>query len=229
MAGRVDQGNLWIARALFDLGGISFGSFTLGRTAVDSPVYVNPRVLLSQPVLLRRVAEIISSEVQAGQSRRRPRFERFSQIAGVPFGGLQIATAFALHNDTSMIYVHPGHAGQKDHSVEGRFVEGDHVLMLDDLITGGGSIIRTAELLEEHNLEVRDVIVLIDREQGGAERLRSRGLHLSSILTLRQMLTFYVESRLINAEEYRTSMDYLEHSSAADREMPPPQRDLSSN
>src|SRR5207244_10111152 len=136
-----DQGNLWIARALFDLGGIQFGDFTLGQTAVNSPVYVNPRVLLTQPVHLGRVAQIIQSEVQAGQARRRPRYERFSLVAGVPFGGLQLAIAYALQTDTSLVYVHPARAGDKNHRIEGRFVEGDHVLLLDDLMTGGGSLL----------------------------------------------------------------------------------------
>jgi orotate phosphoribosyltransferase/uridine monophosphate synthetase len=206
----VDQGNLWIARALYDLGGVQFGSFTLGATAVNSPIYVNPRVVLGQPVMLRKVAEIIASEVQAGQSRRRPRFERFSLVAGVPFGGLQLAIAYALQTDTSLVYVHPARAGDKNHQIEGRFVEGDHVLLLDDLMTGGGSIQRTVELLEEHNLEVRDAIVLIDREEGGAERFAQRGQHVTSILTLRQMVTYYHESGLIDRGSYNRSMEYLE-------------------
>jgi orotate phosphoribosyltransferase/uridine monophosphate synthetase len=210
VAERVDQGNLWIARALYELEGVKFGQFTAGGTAVNSPVYVNPRVLLGQPVLLRRVAEIIAREVQAGQSRRRPRFERFSLVAGVPYGGMQLAIAFALQTDTSMVYVHPGRGGEKNHFIEGRFVEGDHVLVLDDLMTGGSSIMRTAELLEEHNLEIRDAIVLIDREEGGTERLRTRGYQVTSILTLRQIMTFYWESGLIDRERYRGALEYLE-------------------
>ncbi len=222
MIERVDQGNLWIARALFDLGGIQFGDFTLGQTVVNSPIYINPRVLLAQPVLLRRVAEIIVSEVRAGQARRRPRFDRFSFVAGVPFGGLQLAVAFALQTDISMIYVHPARSGDKNHAIEGKYVEGDHVLLLDDLMTGGGSILRTAELLEEHNLEINDAIVLIDREQGGVARLRNRNYHVTSILTLRQMLTFYVETGLIEKDQYKSTMEYLEFGQTATDDKVPP-------
>lgn len=209
MPERVDQGNLWIARALWDLQGVQFGSFTLGRTAVNSPVYVNPRVLLAQPVLLRKVAEIIAGEVRAGQSRRRPRYRPFSMVAGVPFGGLVLAIAYALQSDISVVYAQPGHGGDVQ-SIEGRYVEGDHALILDDLMTGGGSILRTAEILEEYNLRVRDAIVLIDREEGGLERLRTRGYQVTSMLTLRQMLTYYHESGLLDRGWYRRSMEYLE-------------------
>src|SRR5438034_6760593 len=62
---------------------------------------------------------------RSGQARRRPRYERFSLVAGVPFGGLQLAIAYALQTDTSLVYVHPARAGDKNHRIEGRFVEGD--------------------------------------------------------------------------------------------------------
>jgi orotate phosphoribosyltransferase len=215
LAKGVDQGNLWIARALYDLGGIRFGTFTLGETAKDSPVYVNPRVLFAQPILLKRVAEVIESEIRAGQTRRRPRFDRFSLVAGVPFGGLQLALAYALQTDTSLVYVHPGRPGAAAHTIEGRFVDGDHVLILDDLMTGGSSIMRTAEYLQEYNLEVSDAIVLIDREQGGTDRLRQHGYHVTSILTLRQMVTYLYESGLIEKEQHRPVLEYLESGDRA--------------
>ena len=83
-----DDTTLVLARELFDLCAISFGDFTLGRTAVHSPVYVNPRRILSEPALLTRIAGIFDAEIKAGQGRRRPRLSPFSLIAGVPFGGI---------------------------------------------------------------------------------------------------------------------------------------------
>src|SRR5689334_23769402 len=84
-----------LARALFDLGAITFGDFTLGRTAVHSPVYVNPRRLLSEPVLLQQVAQLLDEEIKTAQGRRRPRLSPFGLVAGVPFGGLHLALAYS--------------------------------------------------------------------------------------------------------------------------------------
>lgn len=206
----VNQGNLWIARAIFDLGGVQFGSFNAGETAVNSPVFVNPRVMFTQPVLLRRIAEIIAAEVAAGQARRRPRYSRFSLVAGVPFGGLQLATAYALQADISLVLVHPVRPGHDGSAIEGQFVDDDHVLILDDLMTGGGSIVRTIDLLTEFNLRVHDVIVLIDREQGGVDRLSRRGVQVTSLLTLRQLVTYGYESGLVPRADYARTMEYLE-------------------
>ncbi len=205
-----DENSLWLARALFDVGGITFGDFTLGRTAVNSPVYVNPRLLISEPTALRRVARLIEHEIKAGQARRRPRVLPFSLVAGVPLGGLHLATAFSLTTDVPMIYVRSLGEGPKLHTIEGVYRPGQQVLIIDDLITGGGSVLETARLLEAAGLVVRDAIVLVDRQQGAAERLRQHGYNLISILKLKTMLNYYHETGLIESTWYDRSMQYLE-------------------
>ncbi|MGH2458688.1 MAG: orotate phosphoribosyltransferase [Chloroflexota bacterium] len=205
-----DDTTLVLARDLFDLGAISFGDFTLGRTAVHSPVYVNPRRLLSEPALLSRVARIIDAEIRAGQGRRRPRLSPFSLVAGVPFGGLHLALAYSLLSEVPMCYARPAATAGKDHVIEGHYQAGQTALIIDDLMTGGGSILRNAHILEEFGVTVRDAVVLIDREQGGVENLRQHGYNVISILRLKTMLTYYYESGLITPTWHERSMNYLE-------------------
>ncbi len=205
-----EETNLWLARALFDVGGITFGDFTLGRTAVNSPVYVNPRLLIAQPWALRRVARLIENEVKALQARRRPRLAPFSLVAGVPFGGLHLATAFSLCADVPLVYARPASQSPASYSIEGAYRPGQRILIIDDLITGGGSVLETAHRLEDAGLVVRDAIVLVDRQEGAEERLRQRGLNLISILRLRTMLNYYHETGLIESTWYDRSMEYLE-------------------
>lgn len=212
--GAAQETNLWLAQALFDLGGVLLGNFTLGRSTVNSPVYVNPRVLISNPEVLRRVANLIDREVQAGMSRKRDPIPPFDLIAGVPLGGLHLATAYALSTNTPMIYVRPPdpNAGgvALGHEIEGRFSPGQRVLLIDDLITSGGSILQTRAILEAADLVVRDVVVLIDREEGGSERLRHHGYELLPILTLHAMLTYYVNTNRISSADYERCRTYLE-------------------
>ncbi len=70
-------------------------------------------------------------------------------------------------------------------------------------------MLETAALLEENGLKVKDVIVLIDREHGAAERLRHHGYNLISILKLDVMLNLYMSKGLISEETYRTCAEYL--------------------
>ncbi len=206
--------NLWLAQALLELGGLTFGSFTIGRTTVDSPVYVNPRVLISNPEVLRRVARLIDREVQASMTRKRDPIEPFDLVAGVPMGGLHLATAYSLITNTPMIYVRPSGgsspAAANGHGIEGRFTPGQRVLLVDDLITTGGSVLQTSQTLEDAGLVVRDAVVLIDREQGGADRLRHHRYTLLPIITLRAMLTYYVNTGRVDEEEFDRCISYLE-------------------
>ena len=208
----LDKTTLWLARALLDVGGIQFGNFTMGRTAVNSPVYINPRLLISEPATLRQVAKVLERELLAGQTRRRPRVSPFGLIAGVPFGGLHLATAFMLTTDTPMIYVRPASEPGKETPIEGRFVPGQTVLLMDDLVTGGGSLLETADRLESAGLVVRDAVVLVDREEGATERLHQRGLNLITILRLRTMLNYFVSEGLIERQWYERSIAYLDRS-----------------
>ena len=210
---QAQETNLWLAQALFDLGGITFGDFTIGRTAINSPIYVNPRVLVSNPEALRRVARLIDREIQAGMSRMRDPIPPFDLVAGVPLGGLHLATAYSLMTNTPLIYVRPSSSSASGilngHGIEGRFTTGQRVLLIDDLITGGGSVFDTLATLESAGLIVKEVVVLVDREQGAAQKLRQRGYNLMAILTLHVMLTYYVNTGRIDEAQYDRAMAYL--------------------
>ena len=201
--------NLWLAQTLYDLGGVQFGNFTVSKSAVSSPIFINPKVLISNPMALRVASKLMQQEITLAQSLRRPRVHPFTVVAGVPVGGLLLGTAYSLETNIPLIYARSRPEGTGKRGIEGHFTSGDTVLIIDDLITRGSSILETAALLEENNLKVKDVIVLIDREHGAAERLHRRGYNLISIIKLDVMLTHYMSKGLISEETYRTCADYL--------------------
>lgn len=203
------RSNLWLAESLWKLGAIQFGSFTLGRTTVDSPVYVNLRLLIGHPTALWRAAHIIWEELQALQSMLHPQVEPFDVVAGVPFGGLHVATAFSLTSKVPMIYLHP-RPDDLGSDIEGLYRPNQRALIMDDLLAGGGSILETALQLGEAGLMVRDAVVLLDRQQGGRERLRRQGINLVSLLNLEVMMNYLMSSDEITDEQYRRSMAFLE-------------------
>lgn len=202
-------GNLWLAEELWKLDAIDFGDFTLGRTAVHSPIYINVRRLISSPRVLSRCAKIIREELEALMSMRNPHVQPFTLVAGVPFGGLHVATAFSLNVSTPMIYIHPP-GTNKAHLIEGAFVRGQSCLIIDDLITGGGSILQTAATLTEAGLVVRDAVTLIDRQEGGRAALKAAGINLISILTLEQIANYLMSAGHMPEDVYRQTMAYLE-------------------
>jgi orotate phosphoribosyltransferase len=202
--------NLWLAQMLFDLKAVQFGNFTLSETTISSPVFINPKMLIGNPAALRVASKLIQQEINLAQSMRRPKVHPFELIAGVPVGGLLLGTAYSLETNIPLIYPRLRPEGTGKRGIEGRYWKDARVLIIDDLITRGGSILDTAHFLEQHDLIVKDVIVLIDRGQGAAERLHQHGYNLISILKLDVMLNYYVNKGLISDTVFRHSMEYIQ-------------------
>jgi len=74
--------------------------------------------------------------------------------------------------------------------VEGRanLPPGARVAMVEDTVTTGGSLIRAIERVEANNLEVAQVIVVVDREEGARERLAEAGYDLIALTGRRELL-----------------------------------------
>ncbi|MCA9847551.1 MAG: phosphoribosyltransferase [Dehalococcoidia bacterium] len=205
------QGRLWLADTLWRLGAIQFGDFSLGRTVRNSPVYVNAKLLISRPDALKRTVRLIQDELELGMAMRNRVVEPFDAIAGVPIGGLHIATALSLQMDRPLLYLRPARDPDEVLAphVEGIYRPGQHVLVVDDLAAGGGSLVETIEGLRDAGLIVANAVVLIDREQGAARRLEAMGVRMHSILTLEVLLTYLHSAGHVNREDYDRSQGYL--------------------
>src|SRR5262245_28656770 len=104
--------------------------------------------------------------------------------------------------------LHRAKSGRGDVS-RGTSSSGQTVLIIDDLITGGRSVIQTAARLAKENLIVEDALVLLDRQQGGQMRLKREGINLAAILTLEAVLRYLGTSNKISPEWYHQSLEYL--------------------
>ena len=124
---------------------------------------------------------------------------RFDRIAAIPYGGLPIGQAVALSTGKPLLYPR---REAKDYGtkklIEGAFNPGETVVVLDDLVTTGGSKIEALTPLLDAGLKVTDVVVLVDREQGGAAELALHGLTLHAALTLSQILDCLVRHGRLN-------------------------------
>ena len=190
-----------LSKSLFDAGCVQFGAFTL-KSGITSPIYIDLRLLVSYPALLRQVTKTMA------EITRRLQFDR---IAAIPYGGLPIGVALALELERSLIYLRQEvkeHGTQRQ--IEGAFKNGETVLLVDDLITHGDSKLEAIESLAAAGLTVRDVLVLIDREQGGAQDLAIAGYRLHAVLQLTGMLNALQVYGCIATAQYVDVLRYLE-------------------
>lgn len=201
-----------LAMGLFEAGCVQFGRFKL-KSGLISPIYLDLRLLVSDPATLWHtagaLAEIVCGLPGPDGQPTRPRLT-FDRIAAIPYAALPIGVALSLTIDRPMIYPRKEikHYGTS-RPIEGRFEPGEKALVLDDLITQGESKLETIAPLEQAGLVVEDVLVIIDRQQGGGETLSERGYKLHSIMTLREMLDILARREAISAAQHAEVFDYL--------------------
>jgi len=181
--------------ALADIGCVRFGDFTL-RSGQRSPIYIDLRLLVSYPTVLRQVAQAYARLLRSNWDFK------FDRLAAIPYAALPIGTAVSLELGCPLIYPRrevKGHGTRR--AVEGEFQKGERVVVLDDLITTGASKLEAIAPLEELGLQVEDVVVLIDREQGGREYLEERGYRLHAVFGLGEMLDILAQHGCISTAQ----------------------------
>lgn len=195
-----------LALGLFDIGAVKFGQFRLklhekNPDAPLSPIYIDLRILRSFPRVMS-LAVSVYEELSRGLD--------FEVYADVPTAATPIV---AILSHSTVIPMISPRLDAKAHgtraSIDGDFKAGQVVLVVDDLITKAESKLEAISTLEEKGLQVRDIIVLVDREQGGADELASRGYTCRSAYKLGELLSFYLDSGRINQETYNQTVDYL--------------------
>lgn len=181
-----------LALALFDIGAVRMGRFTLHSGKV-SPIYLDLRLLVSYPRVLQQVAEAYEAVLQQ---------LRFDVLAAYPYAALPIGTAIALHSGWPLIYPRKSAKGYgTGKQVEGAWQPGQTAVVIEDLITSGDSILQAIAALKEVELQIRDAVVLIDREQGGWQTLSEQGYQLHSVLTISHLLAVLERNGRISEQE----------------------------
>ncbi len=160
-----------------------------------SPIYVNCRRAISEPAFM----ELFCTAARVICGRRRLAFE---VVAGGETAGIPFASYLAASLSRPLVYVRKKAKGHGlANRVEGHLDGGERVLLVEDLITDGGSKLGFLDAVAEAGGEVRDVLVLFDREQGGAETLERHGVALHAIADLTTALAVgEAEGRLSAAE-----------------------------
>lgn len=186
-----------------------------------SPFYLNlrtpdnPKPGPLTPELVTQIGEVLYSLAYK-------RGLTFTCVAGLPNAGdplaLAVAEAYSQKYGSATCVIKLKKESTKGQrqitevvgSTFGRV--GDHVLVIDDLITKADTKLEGIAALEQANLKVRDVVVLLDRQQGGSKQLADRGYRLHALFTIEVLLRCYLDEGRITLTLHEEITKYLQAS-----------------
>jgi uridine monophosphate synthetase len=182
---------------LHEIGLIKFGSFVF-KSGIVSPNYLDHRILVSYPKTLQKIADAYITILNK---------LTFDRMIAIPYTAMPIVGAISLKNGKPWIYTRKESKGYGTNKmIEGIYSKGETAILVDDVITTGGSKFETVEKLKQEELHIHDVVVFIDRQQGGREEVEKRGMELHSVLTLTEIFDTLLKAGTLTKEQYTINM-----------------------
>ncbi|CAI4220827.1 unnamed protein product [Auanema sp. JU1783] len=170
-----------------------FGQFEL-KSGQLSPIYIDLRECFGYPVLMEATSSCLTSLIRLVGSE-------FQGVVGVPYAALPYATIVSQNLKQSLIIIRKEAKSYGTKKlIEGKYENGQKVIIIEDVVTTGGSIIEVINTLRADGLIVEDVFCLLDREQGGRKKLKDHGINLHSLLNMQNILSFLISAERITSE-----------------------------
>ena len=174
---------------------IKFGDFTLA-SGKKSSYYIDLRLVASFPHIFRKMTKNLQKLVS-----KKIGLDNFDSLVSVPTGGLVIGSALAIETVKPLIYVRdkPKDYGTTK-SIEGKISSGMKVVLIDDVITTGNSVINAIKQLKDAGLSISDVYVIINRLEGASNALKLEEVNLYQLTDVLEITKILFQEKLVSKE-----------------------------
>jgi len=193
-----------ICKILNKIGALQFGVFKLTSGKI-SPYYIDIRIVPSFPDAFQEIRDFYVNFIKEEIG-----VKNFERVAGIPVAGIPFASLIAYNLKKPFLYIRKGvrlHGRQR--RIEGVLAPGDRVLLIDDLITTGFSLVKASKAIMAEGGVVSDAVVLLDREEGGREKLEENGIELHALLNMSEIAIKLHEIGTIDEEQLKTILKQI--------------------
>lgn len=194
-----------VAGALYDSGCLKFGTFRL-KSGVLSPYYIDLASVLSSPKDLCKLADIASQRVKQIAAK-----DRIDKLATIELKGALILPSIACRTNMPCVIVRKE---TKSYGATGRtagsdIAKGERILFFDDVVTEGLSKVEGIKPLQELGAIVEHILVIVDREQHGKEKLEKLGFKVHALAKVTELAQTLVKDSKISKEQGEAVLNYV--------------------
>ncbi len=187
-----------VCEILIKTGALQFGAFPLSDDRW-STYYIDLRLIPSVPGAFRRVGD---AYIELAKNVVTP--EAFHRVAGIPTAGIPFASLLSFFLAKPFLYVRKEPAVRgRGRRVEGLLYPGDAVLLVDDLVASGQSLLTAANAITAEGGVIHDALVLIDRQEGGEKALARAGIRLHSLVKMSEVAQILYRLEIIDSDQLK--------------------------
>jgi uridine monophosphate synthetase len=194
-----------IADALYLSGCLRFGSFKI-KSGATSPYYIDLARVLAAPQQLEVIAEAAADKIKQITSE-----EHIDKLASIELKGALIAPSIAIKLNLPCVIVRKE---DKAYGVTGRtagadVAKGDNILFFDDVVSEGLSKVEGVKPLQELGATVKHMLVVVNREHGGKEKLEKLGYKVHALAKITELVPSLYKNQRITKEQADAVLDYV--------------------
>lgn len=197
-----------LARDLLEMKAVQINpnEYFTWTSGIKSPIYCDNRLTMSYPTIRRKIVEAFVQKIKEMD-------EQPEVIAGCATAGIPHAAWLAERLDLPMVYVRSKPKGHgKGNQIEGEIKEGQKVLVIEDLISTGGSSIESAKALEKEGAKILDVFAIFSYGlKKATQQFEAANLSFSTITNFDELIDALVEDDKLNNQQKKELLEWRDN------------------